>query len=129
MIDSHCHLAGEEFVADLDAAVGRARTAGVTGALCILGAGDAGESTRAAAVRSAWAGVRFSTGVHPHSAGDFTGQVDRAIEVLRDSVRREHACAVGEIGLDYHYDFAERGVQQEVFRAQVATARELKVPV
>ena len=69
MIDSHCHLAGEEFAADLDAVVSRARDAGVTGALCILAAGDDGESTRAFAVRQAWPEIRFAVGIHPHHAG------------------------------------------------------------
>jgi TatD DNase family protein len=129
MIDSHCHLAGEEFEADLDAVVARARDAGLTEALCILGAGDAGESARAANVRKAWPGVRFSAGIHPHHAGDYANAVDRAIETVRNSVRDDHACAIGEIGLDYHYDFAEPAVQHEIFRAQVAVARELRLPV
>jgi TatD DNase family protein len=129
MIDSHCHLAGEEFVADLDAVVARAREAGLTTAMCILGAEDAEESARAAAVRTAWPAVRFATGIHPHHAGLFAGGLDRLVQILRSSVAREGACAIGEIGLDYHYDLSPRGLQQEVFRAQVATARELRRPV
>lgn len=129
MIDSHCHLAGEEFVADLDAVVTRARDAGLTSALCILGAGNAEESDRAAAVRTAWPGIRFATGVHPHHAGEFAGGIDRVVQTLRTSVAHEGACAIGEIGLDYHYDSSPRPVQQEVFRAQVATARDLRLPM
>ena len=129
MIDSHCHLAGPEFVADLDAVVTRAVESSLTTALCILGAEDVDESARAAAVRTAWPAVRFSTGVHPHHAGAFAGDVDRCVQTVRQSVAREGACAIGEIGLDYHYDLSPRDVQQEVFRAQVATARELGLPV
>src|SRR3954451_8770587 len=129
MIDSHCHLAGEEFVADLDSVVGRARDAGLTGALCILSAGDAEESARAGTVRAAWPQVRFSAGIHPHHAGDYADAADRASETVRKSVRDEHACAIGEIGLDYHYDFAAPAVQHDIFRAQVALARELHLPV
>ena len=129
MIDSHCHLAGEEFVADLDAVVARALESGLTTALCILGAGDSEESARAAVVRNAWPGIRFSTGIHPHHAGEFADALERAVETVRSSVAHEGACAIGEIGLDYHYDLSPRVVQQEVFRAQVATARELRLPI
>jgi TatD DNase family protein len=129
MIDSHCHLAGEEFVADLDGVVERARASGLVSALCILGAGDAAESARAAAVRTAWPGIRFAAGIHPHHAGDFAGEIDRAVRTLRTSVAGEQACAIGEIGLDYHYDLSPRLIQQEIFRAQVATARELRLPI
>ncbi len=129
MIDSHCHLAGEEFAPDLDEVAARARSAGVAAALCILEAGDAAESDRAHAVRLAWPEVRFSTGIHPHHAGTYDGAVDRAIQVVRDSVARERACGIGEIGLDYHYDRSPRSVQQAVFEAQVAAACDLDLPV
>ena len=129
MIDSHCHLAGEEFAADLDGVVARARDAGVTSALCILAAGDDGESARAATVAAAWPAVRFATGIHPHQAGDFAGRIDDAIETVRRALERHRACAVGEIGLDYHYDFSPRDVQHEIFRAQLSLAIERDLPV
>lgn len=129
MIDSHCHLAGEEFAADLAAVVARARAAGLRGALCILEAGDAAESARALRVRDAWPEVRLSAGIHPHHAGDYTGRVAEAASSVRDSVRREQACAIGEVGLDYHYDLSPRDVQQEVFRVQIALAVELALPL
>ncbi|MDE3155206.1 MAG: TatD family hydrolase [Acidobacteriota bacterium] len=126
MIDSHCHLADEGFVADLEAVVERARGAGLTSACCILAAGEADELARATAVAEAWPAVRFAAGVHPHSAGQVG---TRAREVTHSSLAAVKACAVGEIGLDYHYDYSERPVQQDVFRAQVALARELGLPV
>lgn len=129
MIDSHCHLAGEEFEADLDDVIRRAVDAGVSGALVILSAGDAAEASRAARVRHAWPAVRFAVGVHPHQAGTFAGRVDAAIDTVRADVAREGACAIGEIGLDYHYDFSPRDVQQDIFRAQVCLARELSLPI
>jgi TatD DNase family protein len=129
MIDSHCHLAGEEFVADLDAVVSRARAAGLAGALCILGAGDHDEAARARRVREVWPSVRFAAGIHPHHAGDFAASTAQAIDVVRRSLDEERACAIGEIGLDYHYDFSPRSVQREVFAAQVRLARELGLPV
>jgi len=129
MIDSHCHLAGEEFSADLGSVVLRARSAGVSAALCILAASDGQESERAKLVREAWADIHFAAGVHPHQAGEFAGRIDAARDVVRRAVEEHRACAVGEIGLDYHYDFSPRDVQREVFRAQVEVALDLRLPV
>ncbi len=129
MIDSHCHIAGEEFAGDLEAVVSRARAAGVSAALCILSAGDEGESARAAAVAAAWPAARFAAGIHPHQAGEFAGRVPEGIEAVRRALARHRACAIGEMGLDYHYDFSPRAAQQEVFRAQLQLAREVDLPV
>src|SRR4051812_28430058 len=136
MIDSHCHLADEAFEPDLVSTVARAKDAGVEGALCILAAGDEPEAARAASVRSAWparlpelGGVRFATGVHPHAAAPFASRAADAASATRAHAAAFSACAIGEIGLDYHYDFAPRDVQQQVFAAQLALARELDRPV
>ncbi len=130
MIDSHCHLADEAYVADLGAVVGRATAAGVTAALVILAAGDAGEMARAARVLETWPAVRTSIGVHPHAAGTFAEEPGRAAAVVRAQIAADPAArAIGEIGLDYHYDFAPREVQQEVFRVQLRLARDLDLPV
>jgi TatD DNase family protein len=130
LIDSHCHIAGPEFAGDLDAVIARAREAGLVGALVILGADDEPEIRRAFEVSARWADVRFSIGVHPHAAATFTGAPEAAASAV------ERACAaqpltraVGEIGLDYHYDFSPRDVQREVFRVQVRLARESGRPV
>jgi TatD DNase family protein len=73
--------------------------------------------------------VRFAAGVHPHAAGAFAGRAADAARVTRAHAAAFDACGVGEIGLDYHYDFAPREVQREVFAAQLALARELDKPV
>lgn len=133
MIDSHCHLADEQFAADLDAVVARARDAGVDGALCILDALNEEEAGRADAVAQAWPDVTFAIGVHPHQAGaadDSTGGPDGVAPRVRGALEaRAGACAIGEIGLDYHYDFAPRETQIEVFRRQIALAREMEWPI
>jgi TatD DNase family protein len=129
MIDSHCHLADEAFADDLDAVIARARTAGLSGALCILSAGDDKESAAAARVRALWPEVRFSVGIHPHKAGEFAGRLDHARALVRKGVADERARAIGEIGLDYHYDFSPRDVQQAVFRTQIRLAIDLALPV
>ncbi len=130
MIDSHCHLADETFAGDLDEVVRRARDAGLERALVILAAGDAREAAQAARVEALWPGVRFAIGVHPHAAQTFAGDPERAGETVRTQLAATPAArAIGEIGLDYHYDFAPRDVQHAVFRAQVRVARERGLPI
>jgi TatD DNase family protein len=129
MIDSHCHLAGEEFEADLPAVVERARQAGVRGALVILSAGDEPEQHRASRVRELWPDVRFSVGIHPHQAGQHGADLEQAMLTVAADATRLQAVAIGEIGLDYHYDFSPREVQQEVFRRQLRLAYERRLPV
>ena len=129
MIDSHCHLAGREFDPDLPEVVNRARTAGVAGALCILTEEDAAEDEGAARVRDHWPEVRFAAGIHPHNAGRHSADVPGAVAALEARLRQHGAVALGEIGLDYHYDLSPRDVQQEVFRRQIALARRLHLPV
>ena len=129
MIDSHCHLADDAFAGDLEAVIERARQASLDGALCVLAAGDDKESSAAVRVRAIWSSVRFSVGVHPHQAGQFEGRLDEMADCVRTGVKAEGARAIGEIGLDYHYDFSPREVQRSVFARQVAIARELRMPV
>jgi TatD DNase family protein len=105
VIDSHCHLADEAFEGHLEGVIQRAREAGVTGALCILAAGDEAEAGRARDVQARWGAVRFATGVHPHAAAVFAGRAGDSAHVTREHAAAFRACAVGEIGLDYHYDF------------------------
>jgi TatD DNase family protein len=129
LIDSHCHLADEKFAGDLDDVVSRAKDAGLESALCILSADEADEVGRAEVVRKAWAGIRFSAGVHPHRAGGFAERPAAAAATAADAIDQIGAVALGEIGLDYHYDFAPRAVQQAVFEAQVALAVSRHLPV
>ena len=130
MIDSHCHLADPAFAGDLDQVVRRAHDAGVSDGLCILAFGDAAESAQAARVRAAWPGVKFAIGVHPHQAHEFAGREGEVTAAVRSALSSELGVrAIGEIGLDYHYDLSPRDVQREVFRAQVRLARETGLPV
>jgi TatD DNase family protein len=129
MIDSHCHLADEAFEPDLDAVVARAKAAGVASVMCILAAGDAAEAGRAARLRALWPEARFSAGVHPHQAQDFAADGAAATVVRKALAESGDVRAIGEIGLDYHYHYSPRDVQQRVFREQVRLARELARPV
>jgi TatD DNase family protein len=130
VIDSHCHLADEKFAGDLDAVVARAKGAGVERVLVILEGGSAAEAAQAERLLALWPESRVSIGVHPHQAHAFSDDPDRAAAVVRGAIATApSARAIGEIGLDYHYDFSPRDVQQAVFRGQVRLARELDLPV
>jgi TatD DNase family protein len=129
-VDSHCHLAGEEFAGDLDAVIERAIAAGLAHALVILAADDDKELEQAQQVSARWSGVRFSIGVHPHAAGTFADSPAAAAGLVDNRIDLEPlARAIGEIGLDYHYDFAPREVQQQVFREQIRLARRRSLPI
>lgn len=130
MIDSHCHIAGQEFAADLDAVVERARAAGVSRALVILAAEDDEEIARVPVVLAAWPECRFAVGVHPHHAKVFAANPESAADaVARRLDALPESRAIGEIGLDYHYDFSPRDVQHDVFRVQIRLALERDLPI
>jgi TatD DNase family protein len=130
VIDSHCHIAGPEFIEDLDAVIARATAAGVTQALVILAADDEPELAQAGEVASRWGGVRFSIGVHPHAAGKFAADPEDAVRRVAAAIDAQPLTrAVGEIGLDYHYDFSPRDAQQAVFRRQIGLARARRLPI
>ncbi len=126
MIDSHCHVDSDQFDGDRDAVIARALAVGVTTMLAI-GTGE-GPPDLDAAIRLADAHACFlaTVGVHPHSAL----RVEPATYPALSELARHPKCvAIGEIGLDYHYDFAPRNVQQEVFVRHLKMARELGLPV
>jgi TatD DNase family protein len=130
VIDSHCHLAGREFAADLESVVARARDAGLVRCLVILAADEDAEFVQAEQVALLWPAVRFAVGVHPHVAHKFADNPEAAAGLTAHRIDLvPGARAVGEIGLDYHYDFTPRDVQQEVFRAQLRLARARRLPV
>lgn len=130
MIDSHCHLADEAFSLDLDAVIERAKGVGLTGTLCIVDPTNSEERKRSVRVCALWSEVRLAMGVHPHQAGKFINRLNE-LEQLIENIFADspNVSAVGEIGLDYHYDFAPREIQQEVFRRQLCFARKTGRPV
>lgn len=130
MIDSHCHLADDAFVKDLPDVIGRAQAAGLTRALCILAADNPTEAERARELARIWPALRFGVGLHPHQAGQFSGRAADVVPLVRGVIASiPEARALGEIGLDYHYDFAPRDVQQDVFRLQIRLARQMDLPI
>jgi TatD DNase family protein len=130
VIDSHCHLAGQEFADDLLAVVARAQDAGIVRCLVILAADNDAEIDQAHTVLQAWPAARFAVGVHPHQAHVFADNPEAAAGLTANRLDLlPSACAIGETGLDYHYDFSPPDVQQAVFRAQLRLAAARGLPV
>jgi TatD DNase family protein len=130
MIDSHGHLADEAFAEDIDAVIQRAREAGVLGVLCVVDVSEPAEAGRADTVAQRWDAVRTTAGVHPHRSGSFAGRASAAVALVESRIASDpRVRAIGEVGLDYHYDFAPRDVQRSVFSAQVALARDRGYPL
>lgn len=128
LIDSHCHIDGEQFDADRDAVVQRARDAGVATMLNI-GTGDphSDDFERAVAVAERYDNVFASVGVHPHDAKLYDDHAEQhLISLIKSSSK---VIAWGEIGLDFYYDHSPRDVQVEVFRRQIRKARDLGLPI
>jgi TatD DNase family protein len=98
--------------------------------MVILEAGNTNEEAQAEHVTRLWPETRFAIGVHPHQAHQFADDPARSAAVVEAQLDRTPAArAVGEIGLDYHYQYSPPDVQQAVFRAQVRLARARKRPV
>ena len=115
---------------DLPELVQRAVAAGVSGALVIIAADDEKECGRAREVADLWPGVRLSFGIHPHTAGRCADEHGLAGRLVEERVQgAAQARAIGEIGLDYHYDFSPRDVQESLFREQIGLARRLCLPI
>jgi len=126
LIDSHCHLDNADFNNDRDAVIERALEAGVEHMMAI-GTGD-GPPDLEAALRLAEKYPAFyaTVGIHPHDAAKATpGDFQRFSELLA----HRKVLAVGEIGLDYHYDFSPREVQKSAFIEQMGIAASAKKPI
>jgi TatD DNase family protein len=126
LVDSHCHLDDPKFDEDREQTIERARAAGVERMLAI-GTGN-GPPDLEAAVRLAdsYPFIYATIGVHPHDAAKAT---EETYPRLRALAAHPKVLAIGEIGLDYHYDFSPRSVQREVFARQLALAAEAGKPV
>jgi TatD DNase family protein len=124
LVDSHCHLDFPDFAAELDAVVARARAADIGRIVTI--------STRVArhagliAIAERFPDVYCSVGTHPHYAHE---ELDLGTADLVARTRHPKVVAIGEAGLDYHYDFSPRDAQERGFRTHIAAARETGLPL
>lgn len=124
MIDSHCHLADAQFDVDRDAVIRRAAEAGVARMVAIADSLPEGE--KCAALAKEYDAVFCTVGVHPHHAKDWKPDDREQLKTMLDGSAK--CVAVGEIGLDYHYDFSPRDAQREAFCAQLRLAKERNLP-
>jgi TatD DNase family protein len=126
LIDTHCHLDGKVFDADRDTVVERARAAGVA-EMVAIGTGD-GPPDLEAGIRlaEAYAFMTATVGVQPHDASKATEETWVELAAL---TAHPQVVAVGEIGLDYYYDFAPREVQRAAFVKQLGIAGEAGLPI
>jgi len=130
LVDSHCHLDDKQFDPDREQVIERALAAGVERMMAI-GTGS-GPPDLEAALRLArqYTFIYATVGVHPHDAAKATPETFTTIEVLAAGANAEtKLLAIGEIGLDYHYDFSPRDVQRDVFVAQLKLARRAGKPI
>jgi len=124
LIDTHCHLCHGRLRPQADAALRRAAEAGVTTVLCA--AADLAEARAALALAGRRPNLYCLAGVHPHHAAE--APEDYLAELARLAGESRNV-AVGETGLDYHYDYSPRDVQRRVFAEQLDLARRLDKPV
>lgn len=124
LVDTHCHLDYPDLMADIDAVVARARAAGV-GRMVTISTHVARHATYSA-LAERFAHVFWTIGTHPHNAADEPDVAMAEIVALSHSPK---CVAVGEAGLDFHYDKSPRDVQRKVFRTHIAAARETGLPL
>jgi len=124
IFDSHAHYDDDKFDEDREEIFASLKSCGVCGVV------DVGcnpvSSTNAVALSRAYDFVYAAAGYHPHEAGEFT---EKGWEQIKRLLELPKTVALGEIGLDYHYDFSPREVQREVFDLQLGYAEEQNVPV
>lgn len=124
LFDSHCHLTADAFDEDRGETIARARAAGVTGMTCIASTPE--DADAAIALAEAHDDIWATCGVHPHEAASAAPGWD--VQVAARLIHPQ-VVAVGECGLDFHYDFAPRDEQFSVFRRQIELAAEYHLPL
>ncbi len=126
LVDSHCHLDDEQFAEDREEAIARALAAGVSRMMAIGTGGGPPDLEAGIRLAEAHPFIYATVGVHPHDASKAEPAThDR----LRELLRHPKVLAMGEIGLDYHYNFSPPETQREVFRQQLLLAAEARKPV
>jgi TatD DNase family protein len=125
VVDSHCHIDMPEFDADRAEVVARAREAGLVEMLVVGEVDENGGLERALRVAGEL-GLPVTAGVHPHQAKLAS---EATYDQMRGLAREGSIVAIGEVGLDFHYDYSPRDTQREVFRRQVLLARDVGLPL
>ena len=124
MIDTHCHLTFDPLADDVPAVVKRSRRAGVTGWVTV--GTSLADSCKAVELAAQYDGMYAAVGIHPHDAKDAD---EGALAELKQVAQEPTVIAIGETGLDFHYNFSKQPDQKRVFAAHLEMARELELPV
>ena len=124
LVDSHVNLHSEQYGDDLKEVIDRARAAGVSAMLTISDQLSSTEAISEIAARDPL--IWRSIGVHPHYAKNYP---DLAAQTLIDLAVDDNVVGIGECGLDFHYEYSDRDVQDAVFRAHIMAARKTQLPL
>ena len=124
LIDTHCHLTFEQLIGDVEAVVARSIEAGVVGWITV--GTDTQQNHKAVELTGKFENMYAAVGIHPHDAKDADSQT---LTELRELAQNQKVVAIGETGLDFHYNFSEQPTQRRVFAAQLKIAAELNLPV
>ncbi len=127
LIDTHCHLDGHYFPDGPQGPIDRALAAGV-GGFMVIGVGKTMQHARdAIAIAQTYPSfVTAAVGIHPHDASTFDADAESELNTLG---RAPEVSAIGEAGLDYHYDNSPRDVQRDVFARAIAIAKQIGKPL
>ncbi len=124
LIDTHCHLTFEPLVDDVEAVLQRSRAAGVTSWITV--GTDIEDCRKVNALAERFDNLYAAVGIHPHEAKTVTAE---SIEELKGLAQRANVVAIGETGLDFHYNFSQPGEQRRLFAKHLQIAEGLNLPV
>ena len=124
LIDTHCHLTFGELAGDVKAVLARSKDAGVTSWITV--GTDTQQNRKAIELAGKFKNMYATVGIHPHEAGNVTAETIAELKKLAQNVK---VVAIGETGLDFHYDFSKPQDQKRVFAQHLKIAAELNLPV
>jgi len=124
LIDTHCHLTFDDLVTDIEAVLARSREAGVTGWITV--GTDPEHNQKAVELAERFENIYAAIAIHPHDAKTVTADI---LKELRELAQHNKVVAVGETGLDYHYNYSKPQDQTRAFASQLKIAKDLNLPV
>jgi len=123
LIDTHCHLTFDELADDIEAVLERSKAAGVIGWITV--GTDTDQSRKTVELANKFENMFAAVGIHPHEASNVTAET---IAELKNLAQNKRVVAIGETGMDFHYDFSKPADQKRIFAAQLKIAAELNLP-
>jgi TatD DNase family protein len=124
LIDTHCHLTFEQLADDIEAVLARSVAEGITSWITV--GTDPQQNRKAVELSEKFKNIYAAVGIHPHDARDVTAEM---LTELKELAKNEKVVAIGETGLDYHYNHSSPSDQKRAFAAQLKIAKELNLPV